>query len=72
MTDMDYIFEYLPGGVIMIITNKYVIMIVSNRNNKQGRWVWVLIDGGHRKKITVITFYRPYDNTSEAKGLIVL
>ena len=68
INDGDHSTTYKPGGVGMIIHEAYASMVVEKGQDDQGRWVWATLEGKNKTKLTLITFYRPCDDTKGTAG----
>lgn len=68
IADGDLETTYKPGGVCMIIHEAYASLVIEKGTDAQGRWVWATLAGRNKTNLTLITFYRPCDDTKGTAG----
>ena len=63
----DWTSTLRPGGVCMAIRCRYSSMVSSSGTDAKGHWVWATITGA-KKNTTIITCYRPCEDTVDTAG----
>ena len=58
MPTIDTESDYQPGGVSIIVTNRWASQIVESGTDEMGRWVYVTLQGQHNTTLTCMGLYR--------------